>query len=70
MEWYRLRARVVNIRCIMCSWVCGCRIIFHDKDGVVSTGIDRSIWVTKVKIVIWCWTESAGKVIVSPWSGV
>ena len=70
MGWYRLRARVDNTRCIVCCCVFVCRTIAHDRDDILSTGIDRIMWTTKGSTVIWRWSDSAEKVTVSPKSGV
>ena len=70
MEWYRFRAKVANTKWGVCCCAFVCRTIVHKRDGVLSTGIERSMWVTKVGMVIWYSTDSAEKVIVSPRSGV
>ena len=62
--WYRLRVRIANIRCIVWCWIYGCQTTFHDIVGVLRTGIDRSMRVTKVNIIILSRTDSTGKVIV------
>ena len=52
MELYCLRVSVYSMRCIVWCWVFGCLTIVHDRDGVLSTGTERRMWVTKVSIVI------------------
>ena len=54
----------------MWCWLFVCRIIVHDRNDVLSTGIDRSMWAPKVSMFIWCWTDSMGKIIISPRSGL
>ena len=70
MWWYRLRERVVSIKCMVWRWVVGYRTIFNDKGSAIRINIDRSIWITNVSIVIEYCVDSAGKVIVRPRSNV
>ena len=65
MGWYCLRAKVASIMSMVWWWVVVYRTIFNDKGGVWKTGIERSIWVSNVSIVIWCWIEDVEKLIVS-----
>ena len=66
--WYRLRAIVASTTCSVYLWVFGYRTIVHDMWVGLRISIESSMWVTKVNIVIRCWIESTGKVIVSPLS--
>ena len=70
MLWDCLSVRIASIRYMVCQWVGVYHTIFQDMRGLLRTGIDRSIWATRVIMESWYWVDSTWKVCVLPWSGL
>ena len=70
MGWCCFRERVSNVRYIVWCWVYECRTMFYYMVVVLRTDIDIVMWVANANMVIWCRTDSMGKVIVQPRAGV
>ena len=68
--WDCLSVRIASIRYMVCQWVGVYHTIFQDMRGLLRTGIDRSIWATRVIMESWYWVDSTWKVCVLPWSGL